>query len=413
LRNSPKCGLGLNQDRKDGWVEVKTQHRKSQRPISIWSILTAICLLITAAMTLMMAAVAARFNAGHFWNRDTLEYWAVGKLFVEGRNPYDVASVFQLEKLAGSDYPEVAMNPPIILGFVAPLGFFSARGADLLWLILMLASTGMSIWILWNLGGRRPWFEQLLCLCFAPIIACIMIGQFGIFLMVGVSLFLAFHESRPFVAGVALLVCALKPHLFVPFGIVLLLWVVSRKRYTLLAGFAAGLVAAVAVAFVVDPHAWSQWQQFMHAARPATVPVENLSRVFRNAVDKDVSWLQFVPVLGASAWAVWYFQSRRERWNWLDQGLLLLIVSVGCAPYSWFTDEAVLLPAVIAGVWRARENGRTLLPLALFLAVPLFQLTRGQWILSPHFVWTVPAWFAWYLFATRKRTSTLHLETAD
>ena len=410
--NAPKSGPGLKQDRNDDLAEVKTQRHESRRQISIWGILTAISLLITAAMALVMAAVAVRFNAGHFWNRDTLEYWAAGKLFVEGGNPYDVASIFQLEKSAGSDYAEVAMNPPIILGFVAPLGFFSARGADLLWLMLMLASTGLSIWILWNLGGRRSWLEQLLCLCFAPIIACIMIGQSGIFLLLGVMLFLAFQESRPFFAGLALLVCALKPHLFVPFGIVLLLWVVSRRRYSLLAGFGAGLLCALAVAYVVDPHAWSQWQQFMHAARPAETPVQNLSRVFRNVLAKDVSWFQFVPVAGASVWAIWYFRSRQERWNWLDQGLLLLIVSVGCAPYSWLTDEAVLLPAVIAGVWRASENRRTLLPLVLFLAAPLFQMIRGQWILGPYFVWTVPAWFAWYLFATLKRKSALRLETA-
>ena len=43
-------------------------------------------------------------------------------------------------------------------------------------------------------------------------------------------------------AGAALLLCAAKPHLFLPFGIVLLLWIITRKQYRILAGFCVALL---------------------------------------------------------------------------------------------------------------------------------------------------------------------------
>ena len=42
--------------------------------------------------------------------------------------------------------------------------------------------------------------------------------------------------------------------------------------------------------------------------------------------------------------------------------MLLLLVSVMCRPYGWFFDETVLLPAVMTGVFRAKESGRSLIP---------------------------------------------------
>ena len=51
---------------------------------------------------------------------------------------------------------------------------------------------------------------------------CLQAGQISIVFLFGVVLFLLFYESRPWLAGAALVPCALKPHLFLPFAIVLL-----------------------------------------------------------------------------------------------------------------------------------------------------------------------------------------------
>jgi uncharacterized membrane protein YfhO len=84
----------------------------------------------------------------------------------------------------------------------------------------------------------------------------------------------------------------------------------------------------------------------------------------------------------------------------MEHGLLVLLVSVMCAPYAWLTDEAVLLPAVLVGVYRAIEARRSLLPIAIFAAAALIELYANVRITSWYYTWTTPAWLGWYLYAT-------------
>ena len=84
----------------------------------------------------------------------------------------------------------------------------------------------------------------------------------------------------------------------------------------------------------------------------------------------------------------------------MQHGMLVLIVGVLCAPYAWVTDETVLLPAVLLGVYCARATGRSLIPIALITAIALVELYANIRITSWYYVWTTPAWLAWFVYAT-------------
>ena len=236
---------------------------------------------------------------------------------------------------------------------------------------------------------------------FAPAIACLMAGQLGIFLLLSVVLFLYFHESHPYWAGVALLPCAWKPHLFLPFFIVLLLWSIARRQFRILAAFAAVLLAGCALTLSLDAQIWAQYSQMMARTGVMRSFVPTLSVTMRFFIDPNAVWLQFIPEAAACLWSVWYFWTRRDRWLWINQGMWLLLVSAACTPYSWFTDEAVLLPAIMAGVYRALALRRSLVPIAVFAIVALVEICAVGNIASKYYLWTVPAWLAWYIYATR------------
>jgi hypothetical protein len=104
-------------------------------------------------------------------------------------------------------------------------------------------------------------------------------------------------------------------------------------------------------------------------------------------------------------WAIWYFWTRRSRWSWTNQGLLLLLVSAACTPYAWFSDEAILLPAVLAGLYRVVDSGRSLLPLGVIGGAALVEVLAAVKMTSPFYLWTTPAWLAWYLYAIRSTTA--------
>src|SRR6185369_12881191 len=51
-------------------------------------------------------------------------------------------------------------------------------------------------------------------------------------------------------------------------------------------------------------------------------------------------------IIGA-IWCVWYYWTNRSKWAWRHHGTMVMVASVLTTPYGWFTDEVVLLPAIL------------------------------------------------------------------
>jgi hypothetical protein len=363
-----------------------------------WRVIAAACILAIGAGIFVFAV--SNDSAGQ---KDFIEYWASGQQLAHGANPYDNAAIYHLERTAGfdGDHPLISFSPPVVLVLALPLGFLSAKTGVIVWLLAILVALVLSIRMIREIHGNPEDRLHLLGYCFAPVLACLMAGQLGIFLLFGIVFFLRFHGSWPFLAGLFLLPCALKPHLFVPVGLVLLLWGIQQKRYRVLAGFFTAVVAGAAVVMLADHSIWLQYRAAMQAGHPLDLFIPTLSLMLRLAVDKELTWIQFVPEAVACVWGSWYFFSRRGRWSWNRQGLLLLLASALCAPYAFFSDEAMLLPAVLGAVYFAVDRGRSLIPFGIVAGAALIEVFFSVKMTSPYYLWTVPAWLGWYLYATR------------
>lgn len=281
--------------------------------------------------------------------RDFIEYWAAEQQLVHGRNPWDPAAILALERPEGFDEnrAELWYSPPPALFLALPLGFMSAETGMLVWAAILFILFSASVWLIWSLNGRPPTLLHLFGYVFAPALVCFEAGQISILFLFGVVLFLCWHERWPLAAGAALVPCALKPHLFLPLAVALLLWLIWQKAYGVIAGFCLSLAAGTAIAFFFDRAAWTQYLGMVRSERLLHEYAPTVGQAFRDAIDRDAGWLQFVPEFAACTWAAWFFWTRRHRWKWMDQGMLVLLVSVVCRPYGWFFDEAVLLPAVM------------------------------------------------------------------
>jgi hypothetical protein len=380
-------------------VQVKANPLRAIAALSILAV--GVCFL-AFAMTAENAA-----------NRDFVCYWAAGQQLVHHGNPYDGAAILHLQRSAGftDNRPFFMRNPPSAFFLALPLGLAGVRTGVIVWSLALIAALMGSVRMLWILHGRPPGRLHLAGYLFPPVLACLLAGQIGIFILLGVVLFLYFHKSLPYLAGAALLFCALKPHLFVPFGVVLLTWTLSQRAYRVLAGACSAMLASLALSLFLDPSGWRHYAQMVSAANLKDEFIPTLSLMLRVAVDRNSLWPQFVLAFAASLWALWYFYTRRDRWNWLEHGSILLLVSIMVAPYAWITDEAVLLPAILAGLYQASSYGRSLLPFGCVAGVALMEVLAGASINSGFYLWTAPAWFAWYLFAVRAPASQLiHLE---
>lgn len=365
-------------------------------------LVVGVCTLALAVTILGICAALLGSNAAG--SRDFVEYWASGHQLVDHLNPYDAEAILRLERSVGfpSGLPALIMaNPPSALPLVFPLGFLGPKTGELLWLLFLLASLVTSVRMVWIMHGRPKNQLHFLGYSFAPALSCLLSGQMAIFLLLGLVLFLRLHRSRPFLAGASLWLCMLKPHLFLPFGVALLAWVIITRSYKLLLGSVVAFGLSSAIAFMLDPLGWVNYRQMMIAVRIDRIAIPCWSVVLRHVVSPHTLWLQCLPAILGCAWALAYFRKHRDDWDWMEHGSLLMLVSVLVAPYTWFMDQVILIPALLHAAYFTRARS-VVAALALASAIIEIAIFRGVPLLhSAFYLWTAPAWLAWYLCATR------------
>jgi hypothetical protein len=328
--------------------------------------------------------------------RDTIAFWAAGHLLLDHRNPYDSAAVLELEHAAGymGQGPQVVRNPPFALWIALPLGLATPFVAGAIWTLMTVVALFASIRLL------RPMFPAtqprfvLLSYLFGPAIACVQLGQYGTVVTLGLICFLRWHESRPFLAGLSLVLVALKPHLLVPFAVVLACWILWRGAYTLLAGALLALVLPMLGIMWLVPGVWHDYLPMLSTASNDAPRVPTFASLVADATGWQTPWLPYLATILGCGWAVWYFASRRRQWHWVREGLTVVVASIWVAPYAWMSDQMVLLPAVVALLTRQR---RSVWSFVLVNAVTLIPLLVGIDSMSPTYAWMPTAWLFWYL----------------
>jgi len=373
---------------------------KKQYDISVP--LTAIAYALAILYTVLFLCLLP-FDRQTVARRDFIVYWATGQQLVHHGNPYDPAALNQIEHDAGfSDSSSYYMrNAPWALTLALPLGFVGPMAASLPWSLLMLGLLVLSVRILWKLfrGPKNSPAKSLVWLgyCFPPALWCVLLGQTSIFLLFGFTLFLRFHKTRPFAAGAALWLCSIKPHLFLPFALVLLVWILVARAWRILSGAATAFAVGALITTCIDPAAWSQYAYYMRTSVVTREFTPCLADLLRDSIRPTAEWLAFVPAILGCLWALVYFWPRRHHWDWLEQGSLLVLVSLLVAPFGWIFDQSLALPAVL---WGASRTSSQLLLSSLALVYILVELQLVHFDLhSAAWLWTAPAWLVWYLVA--------------
>jgi hypothetical protein len=377
--------------------------------VSFEFFVVAICTLSFVATLLSIGASLLSPNSAG--TRDYVEYWAAGQQLAHRSNPYDGEAIRSLELSAGfpSTAPTLYLgNPPSALLLVMPLGYVSPTVGEFLWEAMLLASLILAIRLTNRMIqqhlGCEPNKAYLIAYAFAPALTCLLGGQIAILLLFGLALFLRLHERSPFFAGCTLWLCLLKPHLFVPFGIVLVLWIIQTRRYKVLLGTATALAISSAIATLLDHGIWTHYRLMMHTQRIDQLDLPTISAWLRRSVPPHTFAIQCIPVILGAVWSIFYFRKHRHHWNWLSHGLLLTLVSVVVAPYVWLMDQTVLIPALLLGIYSTRSRVLIAL-LALASAVLEIAALRGAGLYSAWYFFTAPAWLAFYLIASRLRVA--------
>jgi len=347
--------------------------------------------------------------------RDFVVYWATGQQLIHHANPYDTDAMMRIERTAGlpEKYGALYMrNPPLYLLLAYPLGFIGVRLGALIWSFILAGCLAGSVQILWVMHGRQKNRLHWLGYSFAPAMICLFAGQTSLFALLGLVLFLRHHATRPFVAGLSLWLCALKPHLFLPFGVALLAWIAVTRSYRIVAGMAVAVAASCGLVYWIAPAAWSEYLTMIRTSGVIQEYIPCLSVAMRVWIWPHATWIAYVPSALGCVWALGYYVMKRHSWNWMRDGSLLMLVSILVAPYCWMFDQSLAVPALLSGAYATRS--RILLAVLAFTSVLLdAEVFGGVKAASYLFLWTAPAWLIWYLLAGRRWRGSLASQPLD
>jgi hypothetical protein len=366
-----------------------------------WAIIAIACGLSIVTTGILLAAMP--FNRHFATTRDFVIYWATGQQLAHHGNPFDPNLMGQTERAGGFDRNGsfYMRNPPWSLPLTLPLGYVSAQAAALPWSLLLLGILVFCVLMLRRMVGRPGTHLEWIGYCFPPAMQVLIMGQTALFLLLGLVLFLRLHRTRPFWAGAALWFCTLKPHLFLPFCVALLAWIVVSRSWRIVAGAALAMAASCAVTEWIDPAAWSQYAHWAHTSGISQEANPCLAVALRNLLDPGARQLVFLPAALGCVWALAYFWPRRKSWDWMENGGLVMLVSLVVAPYCWVADHSLALPALLFAAWRTRSAAVLAALGAICLALELQPLFLSKGMNTAWYVWVAPAWLGWYLLARR------------
>ncbi len=334
--------------------------------------------------------------------QDFVQYWAATRLNLRGSNPYDATAMLAMERPLGWTEPEpnLMFNPPWMLSLAAPSAFLDYVTARSVCLFLQLAIIVGVAFVLWDDHGgpsRLLWVAMLLAMTSYSSLMMFRLGQSSVIVLLGLVGFIHWEaRGRDFLAGAALALAMVKPHLVYLIWPAVGIWAIHRRRWGVVAGGAALLGVLTIVAAWPNPAVFAQFFAMLRDRPPAQYFSPTLGAYLRMAFGSEHFRLQYLPMLGGFVWLIVSWRS------WLASGLAwrervvpVIFASVITTPYgAWTADMVVLLIPVLGTAAAVARDGRAQVvrrSLAGWLAIEVTAQAFGLFHTDGFFIWLAPA----------------------
>jgi len=334
--------------------------------------------------------------------QDLTQYWAAAHLV--RLNPYSLSLVTELEKSTGVAVigsPLVLKNPPWAIPFILPLGLLSYRVAFALWTVFSVVIVAGCVRAVWQQRERsESLFSILLPFLFGPTIVLLMLGQWTVLVLLGITGFLIMVERRrDWLAGAFLLLVMGKPHVSFLFLVAIVLWTFRSRRWAIIYSATISLTAASMAMLVINPHIFTQFLERTKQVVDETVPYPNFGGMLYTVFGRHA--LALLPQAMGMLWLLVYWNRRRRDWDWKTNGLLVLVVSVASSYYSYPYDEILILPAMVSAYLAGNKQIFFVGFAAVNLGygVYLFQIAGSIGFSYMFLWWTATGWLLTYCFS--------------
>jgi len=290
---------------------------RSARQAKGHAILVAVILWI-AATVVGFTGTSDRGIAGPLKGADFVQFYTLGHLASANRvaDMYDAASfhdaqVELLPESAREIYPPV--YPPQAAVMFAPVTGLSYQTALFVWSVITIAAYASIVWSTWKMfSDRLPdrTFVVAAAAAFPPFWSLVLHGQVTVILLAAFwGGWLALERHRPWLAGFALGLLAIKPQFGIPLAVVVL----ASGEWAMLAGALTSVAAQATVVWLML--GTDAFTAFAHNI-PGMIAVADLleakpfmSHSLRALTRLTPNWIG-VPLWGALAAIVLWFTVR-------------------------------------------------------------------------------------------------------
>lgn len=380
-------------------------------------------ILLIVSLGAMLQNLQGKYTGyGSAGTHDFIAYWSATRLILEGGNPYNWAALYEVEKGLGwpEEHPWLVMNPPWLGIVLAPLGLLSFREAVFLWLLGNILVMALATYFLWQVfaveaNGRFLWAAMAAAFLFPQTLSAIFSGQVSPLVLLGISGTLFFIErKRGFWAGAMLVLTTVKPQLICLFLPAIFLWSVRQKRWEVMIGFSAALLALLFPLQLLFPN----WLPFYLASIMGSPPLDWFTPTIGGAISyyqgatlswAKLLWVAFLPVVLIPLY-------RREEIDWPAFTSLLLLLTLPTTTFAWGIDQVILVvPLLQIVAWlvssRLCSKAGAIIVSALFICYAT--LATQRFILRTNevfYLWTPFLVAAIYLSASLGRAQSTHRE---
>jgi hypothetical protein len=326
---------------------------------------------------------------------DFLARWMGAKSWlVDGLSPYDPEVSLQSQEIIygrparpedGEDIAHFVYPLPAMI-FFGPFGLIPYTIARAIWMTLLEIALPLLTWVGIRLSGWKPSrFMMVFLLVFSVLwyhgFRAVILGQFAVFeaLLMAGSL-LAIQQKQDGLAGILLALSISKPQmsfLFIPFVI---LWAVSKKRWSLILWSAGSFVFIIGISVLLMPDWPLQWIRQVLSypdyspARPPVAIIADLFPMFS-------SWINLAGIVIFVLYMIWEWilaLQKDDRWfQWTAAMTILItnliVVRTATTNYLAMVPGLMFLFSVLADRWK-KKGSAVVVTILITLLIGLWAL---------------------------------------
>jgi Glycosyltransferase family 87 len=337
-------------------------------------------------------------------------YYSAAKVSQAGGNPFDLPTLHREQQNIRDGLPPMPANSgPWSVGVLMPFTLVPFPAARLMWLLLEIAALITCGDLLWKrYGGRESqvvWVWLVVLGGYASV-QTLLLGQLSVLVLVGFVLFVQFHQTRPFLAGLGLSLLIVKPQNQLLAMLIGTLWMIDRRQGKVCTGIVAGAFGLTTLAAIGNPRIFSQYFQLLTNEPPVGYLPPLPGSVLRVWFGLERFWLTFVPLVLGCVWGVAFYRRNRANWDWSEKLPLVLLVSYLASPYGWAYDQLVFLFAYlqVAAIVCSRRAAWWAFLLGVQLLLTGYYFFMLNYSREFHWVWLAPVGTAAYCVWSRCRT---------